>query len=82
MEICRILKVSFSRLASRLLTRYDGETYVVTGPMFIGKRGRIGGRVEVPNYVWKAAYDPQRDAGAYITRNAPGNEYGCCSVAG
>ncbi|ARL04252.1 DNA/RNA non-specific endonuclease [Burkholderia pseudomallei] len=67
-------------IAVRGLARYDGEVYVVTGPAFVGPRARVGGRVAVPTYVWKAVYDPRRGAAAYITSNAPGDAYAVLSI--
>lgn len=68
--------------ATRGLAKYDGELYVVTGPAFVGPRGVVGGRVEVPTHVWKAIYDPRRGmAGAYITLNRPGLAYAEISIA-
>lgn len=68
-------------ISGRALAKYDGDIYEVTGPLFIGTRGRIGGRVEVPNYMWKAIYDPKRGAGVYVTRNAAGDAFSIISVA-
>lgn len=68
-------------IATRALAKYDGELYVVTGPAFIGPRASIGRGVEVPTHVWKAIYDPQRGAAAYITLNQPGEAYAVISIA-
>jgi len=57
------------------------EIYVVTGPAFIGPATFINGRVEVPTYLWKAVYVPGTGAAAYITRNAPGNNFAVISIA-
>lgn len=69
--------------ATRELTREDKEVYVVTGPIFAGNNlQRINGRVLVPTSVYKAIYDPVRkQAGAYVTPNAPGMEYQTLSIA-
>ncbi|WP_063801429.1 DNA/RNA non-specific endonuclease [Burkholderia ubonensis] len=68
-------------IATRGLAKYDGELYVVTGPAFIGPRASIGRGVEVPTHVWKAIYDPQRGAAAYITLNQPGEAYAVITIA-
>jgi len=57
------------------------EVYVVTGPVFIGPATYINARVEVPTYLWKAVYVPGLGAGAYITRNAPGNDFAVVSIS-
>jgi endonuclease G len=69
--------------ATRALARDDKEIYVVTGPIFEGTDlERINGRVLVPTSVYKAIYDPARkQAGAYVTPNAPGMEYQTLSIA-
>jgi endonuclease G, mitochondrial len=69
--------------AARELTREDREIYVVTGPIFEGSNvERINGRVLVPTSIYKAIYDPARkQAGAYVTPNAPGMEYQTLSIA-
>ena len=69
--------------ATRELTREDREVYVVTGPIFEGGNlERINGRVLVPTSIYKAIYDPARkQAGAYVTLNAPGMEYQTLSIA-
>lgn len=54
----------------RDLTTKLGETYVVTGPAFIGgSLKRLNGRVLVPSHVWKAIYVPGQGAGAWIVSN-------------
>ncbi|WP_166721861.1 DNA/RNA non-specific endonuclease [Burkholderia sp. Tr-862] len=68
-------------IATRALAKYDGDLYVVTGPAFIGPRASIGRGVEVPTHVWKAIYDPQRGAAAYVTVNQPGEAYAVISIA-
>jgi endonuclease G len=69
--------------ASRALAEKDGEIYVVTGPIFEGNSlQRINDRVLVPTAIFKAIYDPaRRQAGAYVTPNAPGMEYETMSIA-
>lgn len=69
--------------ATRELAREDREIYVVTGPIFEGSNlKRINGRVLVPTSVYKAIYDPaKKQAGAYMTPNAPGMEYQTLSIA-
>lgn len=70
-------------VATRDLARKDGEVYVVTGPIFEGENlERLNGRVLVPTSVYKAIYDPAtKQAGAYVTANAPGMEYQTVSIA-
>jgi endonuclease G len=47
-------------LTARKLARRYGEVYMVTGPVFSGDRiARIGGRVFVPSFVYKAVYIPK-----------------------
>jgi endonuclease G, mitochondrial len=62
--------------AVRNLARRDDELYVVTGPIFQGATlQRLKGRVLVPTSLFKAVYDPKRQAaGAYVVPNAPGAE--------
>jgi len=68
---------------TRKLARRDGHLYIVTGPIFYGSRlKRIGGRVLVPTYLYKAIFDPARnEAGAYLVKNAEGNRYAVISIA-
>ena len=67
---------------TRLMAQRDGEVYVVTGPAFVGTQLRqIGSGVYVPTHMWKAEYSPQRGAGVYVARNAPGYGYSVLSVA-
>lgn len=48
----------------------------------IGDLQRIGGRVLVPTKIFKAIYLPSlNQAAAYITDNAPGNNYSVISIA-
>lgn len=60
----------------------SGELYVVTGPLYIGKDLKVlRGRVLVPTHVFKAVYDPRRQAAAaYITANGPGAEWKTVSI--
>lgn len=67
-------------ISTRWMARYDGEVYAVTGPAFVGPRGMVGGRVEVPTHIWKAIYDPRHGAAAYITLNRPGDAYAVVSI--
>jgi endonuclease G len=69
--------------ATRTLARDDKELYVVTGPIFEGSDlERLNGRVLVPTSVYKAIYDSARkQAGAYVTPNAPGMAYQTLSIA-
>jgi endonuclease G len=61
----------------------SGELYVVSGPIFYGSElKRIGGRVLVPTYLYKAVYDPKKGkAAAYVVRNEEGNRYAVVSIA-
>lgn len=69
--------------STRNLARQVGELYVVTGPMFEGSTlQRLNGRILVPTSLFKAIYDPSRNAAAaYITPNRPGMEYETLSIA-
>src|SRR6185437_6222399 len=69
--------------AVRDVALYDGEVYVVTGPIFQGATlQRLHGRVLVPTGIFKAIYDPRRNAaGAYVVDNAPGMAWKAVSVA-
>lgn len=55
----------------RQLARDNGEVYVVTGPAFdTGTPATIGAdAVRVPDYVWKAVYEPGVGAAAYFCLN-------------
>ncbi|MDR3430073.1 DNA/RNA non-specific endonuclease [Silvimonas sp.] len=61
----------------------DGEVYVVTGPLFEGSAiKRLNNRVLVPTYLYKAVYNPSKQqAAAYVTPNAPGDDYQVVSIA-
>lgn len=69
--------------ATRTLARNEGELYVVTGPIFEGTAlERLNGRVLVPTALYKAIYDPRRNAAAaYVTPNASGMVYRTASIA-
>ena len=60
----------------------NSDIYVVTGPLFNGKTvERIGRRVIVPTYLFKAVYDVRtKQAAAYLTPNAPGEAYRVISI--
>lgn len=68
--------------ATRFIAKKQGEIYVVTGPIFEGtKIQRINGRVLVPTKLFKVIYVPSlNQAAAYITLNAPGNNYEVLNV--
>jgi endonuclease G, mitochondrial len=69
--------------AVRDYTEAEGQVYIVSGPMFEGESlKRLNGRVLIPTSVYKAIYNPARKvAGAYVTRNAPGDTYETLSIA-
>lgn len=69
--------------ATRHLTNQKGELYVITGPIFSGSQiKRIGGRVLVPNKLFKAIYDPSSGkGGAYLVSNTASNDYEVISIA-
>jgi endonuclease G len=69
--------------ATRDLAKTSGELYVVTGPIFYGPNlKKLNGRVLVPNYIFKAIYDPSRQqAAAYFVANAAGGRYAVLSIA-
>ncbi|MDQ9171998.1 DNA/RNA non-specific endonuclease [Oxalobacteraceae bacterium R-40] len=69
--------------AVRDYTEVEGQVYIVTGPIFEGESlKRLNGRVLIPTSVYKAIYHPGRKvAGAYVTRNAPGDTYETLSIA-
>jgi endonuclease G len=68
--------------STRKLAKKRGALYVVTGPIFMGSSlQRINGQVLVPTQLYKAIYDPStRRAAAYLTPNAPGDEYRVISI--
>lgn len=61
-----------------------GTLYVVTGPLFAGESGpALQGRVRIPDYLFKAIYDPQRqEAGAYLVVNGEAERSESISIAG
>lgn len=69
--------------AVRDYTEQKGRVYVVSGPIFEGESlKRLNGRVLVPTSVYKAIYSPATSmAGAYVTRNEPGDEYETLTIA-
>lgn len=69
--------------ATRYITKKSGEAYIITGPIFQGSNlQKIGGRVLVPTKIFKAIYLPASNtAAAYITDNAPGDNYSVISIA-
>lgn len=69
--------------ATRALAEQDSDVFVVTGPLFEGADlQRLNERVLVPSSVFKAVYDPGRNAAAaYVTPNAPGMRYDVVSIA-
>jgi len=69
--------------ATRTLAKKNGELYVITGPLFIGKTVEsLKGRVMIPTNIYKAIYDPRSGrAAAYLVNNAAGMEYQVISIA-
>lgn len=68
--------------ATRYLAMRQGELYVITGPLYIGKALKKSGNVVVPTHLYKAIFDPRSQQGAaYLVSNAPGNEYRVVSIA-
>ncbi len=69
--------------STRYLADKAGSIYVVTGPIFYGHNWqRLDGHVIVPTYIFKAVYDPVRNAAAaYLVRNASGTRYAVISIA-
>jgi endonuclease G len=68
--------------ATRALALRRGALYVITGPLFEGKTlQRLNSRVLVPTHVFKAIYDPARNAAAaYISENREGAGYHTISI--
>lgn len=68
--------------ATRDLAMREGEIYVVTGPIFQGRRLKsLDGRVLVPTQIYKAVYDPvAKTAGAYLVQNRPNTDYRIISL--
>ena len=51
--------------ATRNLAKNSGELYVVSGPIFYGANlEKINDRVMVPTFIFKAIYDPSKQARA------------------
>jgi endonuclease G len=69
--------------ATRNFAKYSGDLYVVTGPIFYGSDlKRLNGRVLVPNYIFKAIYNPSRkQAAAYLIPNDDTGRYAVVSIA-
>jgi endonuclease G len=69
--------------AVRDLVLEEGEAYVVTGPIFQGATLQsLHSRVVIPTGIFKAIYDPRRNAAAaYVVNNAPGMEWKAVSAA-
>ncbi|SOZ72682.1 protein of unknown function (plasmid) [Cupriavidus taiwanensis] len=61
--------------------RKVGTAYVVTGPAFIRDAGTLRGRIQIPDFVWKAIYVPGMGAAAYIARNDATPAYSVASIA-
>lgn len=58
-----------------------GILYVITGPVFDNSEDRLNERVLIPKKLFKAVYDPAlKQAGVYITNNAPGWDYRIISI--
>lgn len=68
--------------AVRELAENEGQLYVVTGPAFdLAHQQRIHDRVAVPIKIWKAVFDPAKQAaGVYLVDNAPGSEWQVISL--
>ena len=69
--------------SARNFARWDGEAYVITGPIFEGSAlQRLNDRVLIPTALFKAIYVPSRKAaGAYVAQNNPGIQYQTVSIA-
>lgn len=68
-------------ITTRAMAKSSGELYVVSGPAFVGAPTWVHSRVAVPDYLWKAIYDPKRGAAAYLTGNRDGDGYAVVSIA-
>ena len=68
-------------ITTRAMAKSSGELYVVSGPAFVGAPSWVHSRVAVPDYLWKAIYDPKRGAAAYLTGNRDGDGYAVVSIA-
>jgi endonuclease G len=69
--------------AVRNMALQDGELYVITGPFFLGQHiTKIHNHVMVPTNIFKLVYDPRsQQAGVYLVKNQPGEQYEVISVA-
>jgi endonuclease G, mitochondrial len=69
--------------AVRELTLSEKETFIVTGPAFLGgELQSLKGRVLVPTHIFKAVYVPSRNAaGVYFAPNDPNQKWDALSVA-
>jgi endonuclease G len=68
--------------ATRDLASRDGELYVVTGPIFANAPEALHQRVLVPAALFKAIYDPRRNAAvAVIAVNSHPAQYRTVSIA-
>lgn len=68
--------------AVRNLAVRDGELFVVTGPIFSASPMKVGGRVSVPQELFKAVYSPRGGwAAAYVALNAPARTWRGVSIA-
>ncbi|MFJ4291262.1 DNA/RNA non-specific endonuclease [Cupriavidus sp. NPDC089707] len=65
---------------TRRLARQYGVIQVVTGPAFVGTPKTLGGRIRIPDFVWKAVFVPGVGAAAYIARNDATPAYSLISV--
>jgi endonuclease G len=61
----------------RALAEQVGELYVITGPIYVSSASpRLKGRVAIPDYTYKAIYDPEgKRAIAFVVTNRP--DYVC-----
>ncbi|SDD57916.1 endonuclease G [Cupriavidus sp. YR651] len=66
--------------STRKLARQYGSIQVVTGPAFVGNARMLGGRVRIPDFIWKAIYVPGTGAAAYIARNDATPAYSVITV--
>lgn len=69
--------------AVRDMALKGGDIYVITGPLFEGRRLKaLKGRVYVPTHLFKAIYDAKKRAGAaYLIENARTTKYRVVSIA-
>jgi endonuclease G len=68
--------------AVRNIASFDGEVYVVTGPIYEGTDiSFLNGRVGVPSRIYKAVFDPtRRVSAAYVTPNADSMSWQVISI--